>query len=276
MSFRTWTERDDIEAKKMISGLPEHLYHYRSLKGQRKEWIKETIVDSKLYFSRPNQFNDPLDCKIPPTFNSSSFKINIFWRKYIQSKYPGEKIRNHKKAIQQMVKDSKTKEGQKKLSLNIFETLDNNGMLCLSKDPVSMLMWSYYANGHEGICCRFKMNPQYLISIAKIHYPIEVKYEVEFPEVNFYEANTFDLTRTILGTKAIDWKHEEEWRIIIPHTAGKLSFPPEMLDGIIFGMRTSKSDKEMIREWIGSRGIPIETFQVSNKPRSFELEINPE
>jgi hypothetical protein len=119
------------------------------------------------------------------------------------------------------------------------------------------------------------MNPDYLISIAQLHYPIEVEYNVEFPDVNFYEANTFNLMRTILGTKAIDWRHEEEWRIVLFNITGKVSFPPEMLDGIIFGMRTSEDDKGLIHEWIDSRTISIETYQVSNKPRSFELEINP-
>lgn len=52
--------------------------------------------------------------------------------------------------IDKMIKDSRTEDGQRKLSENVFESLENNGMLCLSKNPASTLMWSYYASGHEG------------------------------------------------------------------------------------------------------------------------------
>ena len=40
MSHDTWSEIDDIQLRDMVSGLPKHLYQYRSLKGERREWTK--------------------------------------------------------------------------------------------------------------------------------------------------------------------------------------------------------------------------------------------
>jgi hypothetical protein len=183
-----------------------------------------------------------LIAKFNPDFKASRLAIESYWRKYLKRKNPNVKLRNFKVQNRQMVKDSKTKKGQQKLSEGVFDSLNKNGILCLSKDPKSILMWSYYADGHQGICCRFRMDPNFLISIANIHFPLEVKYTRDFPAVNYYKAGLHKFISAILGTKARAWKHEQERRIILPSITGKVLFPPAMLDGVILGMRISKQN----------------------------------
>src|ERR1035437_4812899 len=49
------------------------LYRYYSCSGEYKDFVREVIVDNKLYFNSPKQFNDPFDCKIDGlTFDTNS------------------------------------------------------------------------------------------------------------------------------------------------------------------------------------------------------------
>jgi hypothetical protein len=41
---------------------------------------RNLIVDSALFFARPSMFNDPLDCRIPPSFEADPADIERFWR----------------------------------------------------------------------------------------------------------------------------------------------------------------------------------------------------
>jgi|SRR4030095_8896673 hypothetical protein len=41
---------------------PAKLYKYTSLEDQRRQWTKNLVFDSVLFFARPSMSNDPLDC----------------------------------------------------------------------------------------------------------------------------------------------------------------------------------------------------------------------
>lgn len=43
-----------------MSGIPEHLYKYRSW---NEEFAKEIFIDNQFYVSSPSEFNDPFDCR---------------------------------------------------------------------------------------------------------------------------------------------------------------------------------------------------------------------
>lgn len=273
MPSRKWTQSDEAKLKEMVSGLPEYLYRYSDLDGRKKEWMREVIVDSKLYFAQPSAFNDPLDCKTPPTFNASKRKIQSHWRNYVQTNHPDQKGKEHKKIIQQLIRDSRTEKGKKKLVEGVFRSIDKNGIVCFSRVPDSILMWSYYTNGHRGICLRFRTDPNFLVRLAEQLIPLEVSYADAFPEVNFYESGIHDFIKTILGTKAKAWEHEQEWRLILVNDFGKMAFPSFMLDGIILGMRIGRDDENTIKEWIGLREPHTQLLRVRNKERSFDLEI---
>jgi hypothetical protein len=59
---------------------PEKFFKYTALDGERREWARNLVVDSALFFARPSMFNDPLDCRIPPSFEAEPADIEQFWR----------------------------------------------------------------------------------------------------------------------------------------------------------------------------------------------------
>ncbi len=265
---------DDTSTTDLLKRMPPSLYKYSGLSGKRIEWMRRLIVDSELYFAPPSKFNDPLDCRIPPSYDASPLTIEQFWRNVVRRKYPGEKLRNHKTWIQKMVMASKTPEGQELLAQRLFEKLDKHGMACFAKDPTNMLMWSYYTEGHSGIAVRFSMALEHLVSIQPF-IPVEVQYATEFPKVNYYQNKTHDFVRMILGTKSTAWKHEEEWRLVLVDGSGYVRLPPAMLDGVIMGMRIDSQSEDTLRSWVDSREPAIELLRIEHRPNSFELELTP-
>lgn len=253
--------------------MPAQLYKYSGLKEGRLERMRRLVVKSELYFPPPSAFNDPLDCRIPPSFDASRLAIEQFWRWRVKEWLPQEDRRTHKKRINQMVLNSKTKVGQEQLTKEVFKTLDKNGIACFAKDPANMLLWSYYAEGHSGIAVRFNMALGHFATSQFL--PIEVRYSNDLPVINFYKVKTHELLRTLFGTKSLAWKHEEEWRLVLRGSFGYVCLPPAMIDAVILGMRTEVKTEGTIREWLKDRVPPVELLRVQHRPRSFILEVVP-
>jgi hypothetical protein len=79
----------------------------------------------------------------------------------------------------------------------------------------------------------------------------------------------------LAGTKAKAWEHEREWRLVLINCVGPVRIPPEMIDGVILGLRTDKKCEEEIRQWIKERKAPTKLFRVTNEEDSFLFKIAP-
>jgi hypothetical protein len=251
--------------------MPPVFYKYSGLSGYRLEWIGRLIVQSELYFAPPRAFNDPLDCHIAPNFNASSLVIEQFCRKR-RNYFSGDR-RDYKKLIRQTIMDSKTEDGQRRLTERLFETLDQNGIACFAKDPANMLLWSYYAEGHSGIAVRFNMAREHLAGIGRQLIPVEVQYSRNFPIISYYKSTTNQLLRTLFGTKSLAWQHEEAWRLVLVGAIGCVFLPPAMIDAVVLGMRTDRNTEATIRGWLKDRVPTVELLRVVHRPRSFVLEV---
>ena len=265
----------DSRLNDLLKRIPTQLFRYSGLAEPRFGWMRDLVVDSKLFFASPSSFNDPFDCRVPLLYDASTLAIESYWRRVAKRKYPNVKMRQHKPLIRRMVLDSKTPQGQDRLTRDRFRSLEQHGTACFAKDPASMLLWSYYGDGHAGIAVRFNMSLENLGQIPPGPIPIEVKYRTTFPSVNFYEGSTSDLIMTILGTKSIDWKHEDEWRLVLVKKCGYVRIPPSMIDGVILGMRIDSKNEATVRSWVAQRSPPLEVLRVVKRPGTFELTLAP-
>lgn len=264
---------DDPALDELLKRIPASLYKYSGISGSRLEWMRKLIVDSMLYFASPNLFNDPFDCKVPPRYDASELAIKHHWREFVRLNFPGQRMREHKREINRMVRDSKTPAGQEGLTKKLFESVHKNGTACFAKDPASMLMWSYYAEGHRGIAVRFNMAFENLAALPGQFIPVEVRYETEFPNVNYYGSTINEFVATLLGTKSVAWKHEEEWRLVWVGNSGCVQVPPAMIDGVILGMRIDPEAEATVRGWVEQRSPKVELLRLVHRPNSFELEV---
>ena len=219
--------------------------------------MRRLLVESHLYFARPRCFNDPLDCAVPPKFKTSQLAADAHWRKVARRNFPHIPKAEQPKVAGTLAGKSATREGQEELARVIRAAVDRNGTACFATDPTNVLLWSYYAQGHAGIAVRFGFSSAQVLALGQMlraqgaqMFLIDVQYQAEFPEVNWYTASTFNRLRAILGTKAIAWKHEGEWRIVLVNRTGYLKIPRRMIDGVVFGMRTDRETEKTIREWV--------------------------
>ncbi len=233
--------------------------------------MKSLIVDSQLYFPSPSSFNDPLDCRIPPNFAGSALTIESYWRRAISTAFPHLSAVDRKRKAKQQTLESKTPDGQGRLTERLLTGLNARGVACLSKNPTNMLLWSYYADGHSGIAVQFNMA---MLGKLTGYFALEVRYRSEFPDFSYYKSSDFGFVHNIVGTKAKAWEHEQEWRIVLVDHVGYLTLPPGMIDGVILGMRISPQSEAAVRSWVKQRGA-LKLLRIVHKPRSFELALEP-
>lgn len=168
------------------------------------------FTNSNLQFTNATQLNDPFDCH-PALINFSN--------------YPSEKFGDKSKIIAWL-------KSAKHLQLR------NKTWICsLSKVYNSLLMWAYYCN-HKGVCIGIDMEKAdvYLSRILCNVYIGAMKYEVKYREIikrpdYFNDDINFFLYQ--LTTKAKEWEHEQEVRLILmdPSPAfSKMCLPYEPID----------------------------------------------
>lgn len=135
----------------------------------------DALASNRLYYSTPNNFNDPYDTLIYANyFNVYSqiveaiptkqvFKMDSFLQKFKDKSIPFEKI---------LAEYAYTMWGLKKDNiLNVFkeyihdtvqtfqETLRKNvKIICMTEEYLSMLMWSHYADNHKGFAIIYDKN----------------------------------------------------------------------------------------------------------------------
>jgi hypothetical protein len=154
-------------------------------------------------------------------------------------------------------------------------------MLCLSERNDSVLMLSHYADKHTGVCLEFRV-----ITIDGIP-PAQVVYCDDFPVADFFELEPFvsgvdeearakqrELVERIYLSKAKDWRYEREWRLInVVRSRGFHVIPARVIRGVIFGCRTTNSDKERVKDWIAQGTSRPRLYQAAESEASYSLDI---
>lgn len=86
------------------------------------------------------------------------------------------------------------------------------GIICFSKDWHNPLMWGHYGDKHKGICLGFDIDDSHIKEV--IYFPEKMPAEVDMQKK--YGGLNEDIIVNLLCTKFIDWKYENEVRVIIP------------------------------------------------------------
>lgn len=228
----------------------------------------EMLITKKLWFSKPEAFNDPFDCHLNYDENIPNDKYEhcLRWQ-----------LRREGRSESQIEADLKLlispngqihKEAKKvidDISSSTLNLIKNIGVLCLSTKNDSVTMWAYYADNHQGFCIGFLM-PKEVV-------PIEVSYVPEAPRVNF--SNLFDSPEEgeykWIFSKHIDWKEEKEWRIVVPE-GNKLYPIPGKIKHIIFGLRMDDVKRNTIKKILKNEEN-IEYYEAIRNPNVLQLEI---
>jgi hypothetical protein len=231
------------------------------------------LQNCNLQFTNATQLNDPFDCH-PALINFSNS--------------PQERYGKTAKMVSLL-------QAAKHVSKR------NKVWICsLSKVYDSLLMWSYYGN-HQGICIGLDMEKadRYLsrimcsVNIGTIKLEVQYKDIIEKPD---YFHDNIDCIRYQLSTKAKDWEHEQEVRLLLIDPTEvfipmKLPYKPkneekpidwkevraypciggECFDSLYLGVRMDEDKKQTIIESAKKCNPDIIIFEMTINPKAFCL-----
>jgi hypothetical protein len=235
--------------------------------------LTQLAVEGKAYFSSPRDFNDPFDClphfPVPQTEEELERGKQHLINRMVKAMpdMPPHLIRQK---MGDALSDISRERLVETLNGSVTKTSSNMGVFCLSETIDSVLMWSHYSSNHSGVALRFDFRIEPSAGIMPL---FKVKYEWMRPWLGLFLSD--DIAADIadaLATKAAFWGYEQEWRALRVNAARTLvDFNPLVVTGVAFGATCASNAKREITSLL--KGRPIEYFQVSSKPDTFDLTL---
>lgn len=245
---------DDIKKARLLKNehVPKRLYKYRNVTGYSLDNIKNSTV----WLSNALDFNDPFDSAL--TFDAYNL-LNKGFRENIES-----------------ARDPKIKEQTDKMVSHFSEkTQKSIRVCCLTEKNDSIIMWSHYANCHNGICVEYEIDSEYFKNM--IH-PV-IYSEKLFDATNIFEkaqTESFNNLFAIVAAmyKSIEWLYEKEWRIILPmgENSDIGNIPAPKIKSITLGSKISNENENKIIEIANTSGIECYKMKISN----YQFKLIPE
>ena len=210
-------------------------FKYRHLRGkQARKLLKKYILKREVWFASPRTLNDPLDC--------------------LPSVTTGGKYDHDRTSA-------------------FFNVLDERtGVFSTSLNPTSVLQWSYYADGHTGVCFGINMRHE-KAGRYQVKYSNErVKFTSEKLESlppNEFEEQLIEA----VTTKGKIWSHEQEYRFL-KKGSGVKNFPAENLVSLYVGCNAQLEDIDWLAATIKRSNINPQ-IALMKRLDNFSLEIDP-
>ncbi|WMY75745.1 DUF2971 domain-containing protein [Buttiauxella selenatireducens] len=274
---------------------PDHLYKYRAFDTR----TLELILENKVYFADPNNFNDPHEfqpelvlsddpflnmCVLHSLINQNQHNRNMTHQSEnypesanIDSEY--DAFLTDLKSQQIFEKEYSIETVQEKTVIQLKEYL-SRGVLSLSGSKESTLMWSHYADNHFGLCLGYTIPEVMTDKIYKVNY--DGSRFVQSKDIMIMlGSNTAARQRIInssLVTKSECWAYEEEYRLF-EVKPGVTDIGLDLKE-IIFGLRMKKSVRDAIINAIkhsdNKRLSEVKFFKMEVlNPGGFELHAVP-
>lgn len=264
------------------------LYRYvRALEKNGEESVLskkliDTLQGSKINFSHPASFNDPLECTIP-------IKINDY------DKYKVKYLDSVKSFLDKRIGTALNSMSRRRWIDDVIEfgiPLEYCLVTCFSKEGEAPLMWSHYADQYKGVrlCYEFPDTKEeflsqvvlsdYVKGLEKSNLDFmagDVKYEDKRRALELVTssntpeewkfANDYNMQDAIF-VKPKYWEYEKEWRLVLylpfggerAFAAGVdtsdcfISVPKIWLKEIAFGLRLQDDYRKEIVDILNSNG----------------------
>lgn len=158
-------------------------------------------------------------------------------------------------------------------------------VLCFSRKPKNILMWSHYAESHKGLVLGFDEKTFYKhYNLGSGHFE-KVKYhntKVTVDSSKFSPESISEdmgLLMSALSTKSTDWKYEAEVRSYLPSglftiyskNTYSVKFNPESLKEIYFGAKMTDDNQNMIIDYCYSLNKSPRIKRLRLSETKFEL-----
>jgi hypothetical protein len=255
--------------------------YYKYLPTKRLTYLDDQL----LRFSQPGDLNDPFEC-LPQ--KPSKYEIQLLFMeiaKKLSKSQDISEIGNTKfyEIIEKYIIDIDEENPENLLEIyyNSAQAKMNSelGILSLSKNWNSTLMWSHYTISHKGYCVGFDPSHSFFKDYLadegkKSRLTREVKYSTDRVKV------PMELGKRKIGlepflTKSNDWKYEEEVRVL-----GSLNLASKVISNDNFPINLFEVPHSALSEVIAGANISNEnfkkiyTFCSKNKVNFFQSRIS--
>ena len=235
------------------------LYRYYS----NFDFVLDTVINKRLYFSCPKDFNDPFDCR--PKFSLIRCKNDNIedWKEYLsilaKEEYPEisdvEAMKHAEAALKKGLHQDKEwlSKSDQYVSEALDEELKNIRICCFTRTPRNQMMWAHYADNHKGIVLQFRS--YYMFDVGSGTFKgsdvdyyskhISLKRYVEAEQETLH-GDDLAFSRFMYCSKSIEWAQEEEIRFFSNDTY--MPYPEKMLTGILLGSNCPPYRKDLIHK----------------------------
>lgn len=283
-SFIALNKKDYLEEAYSIKydNMPSKLYRFRSVSKDNKNNVEkdyniENLNKNVVGLSSPSDFNDPYDSI--PILNKytllSMVSEDKIVKKYLENINNKKDIKNFEEIMYNEI-------------VNILNNHTQNlGITSFTEcDYTNVLMWSHYANSHEGYCIEYdlsnlKINENNSNYLYPIFYTKEIydltKYIFSFLKSQAYHTKEINIANYItLATlfKAKDWAYEKEWRLVITKPLFNLKdkdkqYPFIKPSALYIGLKANENLKNTLINIAKDKNIPI--YQMEQNYKEYKL-----
>lgn len=255
-----------------MDSMPDRLFRYRP----PCDYTLENLRKRQVWFSKPENFNDPFDCAI--RVDRDMISEEEYWELFRHLRQEkGEQIADQFLQGGQLTEEFKKQ--ARRGSRRAYEDqkdkmLHQRGAVCFSAIPPdhqdSILQWSHYAGAHTGICLEFDTCFP-LFQEGKL---FQVRYSDTVPSIGPFEMLTSDIDALtpMIATKADCWSYEQEWRLFHMEGDRAYTYTPECLTAVYLGCEAAGL-AERIEPIL--QGSSTNLYQVHRDQKQFRLSSEP-
>ncbi len=228
----------------------------------------DVLQGSLIRYTQPGAFNDPFETK--PYITQISEEDNIeetidqVFHEEVVAMYEGlaaevKAVFSFDAFLETTKKQRESMRGQFEGIVNQFtpllrRTMDKKinellGILSLTEKPSNLLMWSHYAQSHEGFVVGFDSSHEYFDQRKsendELRHLRKVSYRSKRPQTQLTDMEGVD----VFLVKSTEWEYEQEWRIMRPLSDAAITIPSQPYPVCLF-----EYPKDTIKEiYLGAR-----------------------
>jgi len=231
------------------------------------------ILKGSIRFTQPGAFNDPFELLPQFLISTELDEVERNFRFCMHSPRRTGLDRKRKVSAEAIQGDFQARKIV--ASLN-----DKVGILCLSKNHESLLMWAHYADEYAGAVVEFDESHEFFQG------PISVKYQTRRPVYDLKDFYDCTIPLADLCVKSNVWSYEREVRLIRAladcketggtaasgHPIYAMDVPIEAISGVILGGRMNLDNQKSIWNLVKDTNIALCHAAVGNWEYGFMRE----
>lgn len=259
-------------------------FKYRSSENLDRDL--KIISDCEIYYSNPEQFNDPFDCA--PTTVAFTLKQKRLLVKNLLESENKDIPQEWKDTLRQALSDDELLSQMTDRITTpeyLLKRMSSYGVLALSKEIDNLLLWAHYSSSHTGFAIEFDIT-----DVVSAHTPGLESYPLDYFESNLMakpleysnirppSISPNRLFAEPFFHKSNIWSYENEYRIVSNFGSGLKKFKYELLSGVYLGCKISSVDKskviDVVKTFNSTKNASVKIFQSRKDNINFELHFD--